>query len=201
MRAILIDWVVSVTWQFRLAPETLYLAIWVLDRFFEKHQVPKKRLQLAGATAIFIAGKFEEVYYPSLADFVAVCDDLYKGFEFLKMEQQILKVIDFQLDRPLAPHFLRRGSKASHADGRTHMMGKYLCELAQIDYECAQWKPSLLAATALYVSLRLHKSDGEVWSATTEHYTNYSQAQVEKHAVHLCQLLLNAPNSKQQVRF
>lgn len=209
MRAILINWIISVHDSYHICNETLFLAVSIIDRFFEREEVPKARIQLVGATALFIACKFEEVYYPPISDFVSVCDNLYNKRDFFRMELKILKAIDFELGRPLPLHFLRRGSKAAHSDGRTHMMAKYLCELALIEYECAHWNPSLLAATSLYISLHINgKNDADlkesavesIWNATIEHYTGYSEEQVAKHSTVLCKLLLSIENSKFQVR-
>ena len=59
MRAILVDWIVEVHLKFRLTPETLYLAINIIDRYLEREQVERKRLQLVGVTALLVACKFE----------------------------------------------------------------------------------------------------------------------------------------------
>lgn len=36
MRAILVDWLVEVHFKFRLATETLYIAVRIIDRYLEK---------------------------------------------------------------------------------------------------------------------------------------------------------------------
>lgn len=59
MRAILADWLVEVQESFELNHETLYLAVKIIDRFLMKVQVAKGQLQLLGATATFIACKFD----------------------------------------------------------------------------------------------------------------------------------------------
>lgn len=44
MRAILIDWLVDVHLKFKLVPETLYLAVNIIDRYIEKKEVLKEKL-------------------------------------------------------------------------------------------------------------------------------------------------------------
>lgn len=44
MRAILVDWLVDVHVKFKLLPETLFIAVSVLDRFLEKQKVTKGKL-------------------------------------------------------------------------------------------------------------------------------------------------------------
>ena len=36
MRAILVDWLVEVHVKFKLVPETLYLTVWLIDKYLEK---------------------------------------------------------------------------------------------------------------------------------------------------------------------
>ncbi|XP_017488877.1 PREDICTED: G2/mitotic-specific cyclin-B2-like, partial [Rhagoletis zephyria] len=185
MRSILINWILQVHQSFNLAPETLYICVSIIDRFLARELVQKTRLQLVGVTALFIASKYEEIYYPEIGQFVDMCDKLYTKRDIIKMELEILGKLKFELGRPLPLHFLRRISKAAKADGRTHMLAKYLCELTLVEYECAHWNPSLLAATALYLSLRLMELekngslsplsvDAEAfWTPTIEHYSGY----------------------------
>lgn len=210
MRSILINWLTNVHISFQLCSETFYIAVSLIDRYMAREAVPKGRIQLVGITSLFIASKFEEIYYPEISEFVTVCDKLYTKRDIIKMELEMLGKLNFELGRPLPAHFLRRGSKAAHADGRTHMLAKYLCELSLADYDTAHWNPSLLAATALYVSLRLIELERStslttldqdtVWTPTIEHYTGYLHSTVVKHASILCRCLVNAESSKQQVR-
>ncbi|RWS13150.1 G2/mitotic-specific cyclin-B-like protein [Dinothrombium tinctorium] len=197
MRSVLIDWIINVHYQFRLLPETLYLGISIMDRFFQKESVNKNKIQLVGVTAFFIASKFEEIYPPDIKDFVVICDQLYHKRDILKMEMVILKALKFELGRPLPLHFLRRNSKAAHADSRIHTMAKYLMELTLVEYECAHWKPSLLAAVALYVTLRMI-GDGYTWTPTLEYYSNYSEKQLIPYAAQLCKVILKSEKSKFQ---
>ncbi|OTF83569.1 G2/mitotic-specific cyclin-B-like protein [Euroglyphus maynei] len=217
MRSVLVNWINGIHRSFHLSPETLYLAISIVDRVLSRESVEKNQLQLLGATAIFVASKYEEVFYPDIKDFVIICDNLYTKREILQMEIRILKVTDFELSGPSPLYFLRRGSKAAHADSRVHMMGKFFCELSVIDYQCAQWVPSLIAATSLFVALKLNNDenyvsnsqkqlaadslDTSIWTPTIEHYTGYTINDVRKHAGILCRLIISSETSKHQVIF
>lgn len=56
MRAILVDWLNEVHQKFRCVPETLYLTIYLMDRFLERETVERSRLQLVGVTALLVRG-------------------------------------------------------------------------------------------------------------------------------------------------
>jgi cyclin B len=68
MREILVDWIVEVHYKYQMKGETLFLAISLIDRFLEKRHVMRNKLQLVGVAALLIAGKYEEVYPPRVAD-------------------------------------------------------------------------------------------------------------------------------------
>lgn len=44
MRGILVDWVIEVHLKFKYFPETLYLAINLIDRYLERTQILRNRL-------------------------------------------------------------------------------------------------------------------------------------------------------------
>lgn len=81
MRSILVDWLVEVHLKFKLVPETLYLTINLIDRYLERQEVSRPKLQLVGVTSLLIASKYEEIYPPELRDLVYICDRAYTRTE------------------------------------------------------------------------------------------------------------------------
>lgn len=81
MRSILVDWLVEVHLKFKLVPETLYLTVNLIDRYLERKEVTRPKLQLVGVTALLIASKYEEIYPPELRDLVYICDRAYTRTE------------------------------------------------------------------------------------------------------------------------
>lgn len=76
----------------------------------------RSKLQLVGATAMYIASKFEEILPPELADFTYITDDTYTKVQIVRMERVILKILDFNLAAPTTHTFLLRYLKASEVD-------------------------------------------------------------------------------------
>ena len=70
MRSILFDWLVEVHMKFKLVPETLFMTCGLIDRYLEKEQVMRDRLQLVGIAAMFIASKYEEIFAPEYRSLV-----------------------------------------------------------------------------------------------------------------------------------
>ena len=77
MRSVLVDWLVEVGDEFSLQTSTLYQAVGLVDRFLSLMSVLRGKLQLVGATAMYMAAKLEEIYPPELADFAYITDNTY----------------------------------------------------------------------------------------------------------------------------
>uniref|UniRef100_UPI00358FFD63 G2/mitotic-specific cyclin-B2-like n=1 Tax=Myxine glutinosa TaxID=7769 RepID=UPI00358FFD63 len=176
MRAILVDWLIQVHFKFRLLQETLYMAIAVIDRFLQKRRVSVKEVQLVGVTGMLIACKYEEMYAPTIEDFVFITDKAYQKIQIRKMEEVMLRELDFNLGRPLPLHFLRRATVAAKADFEHHTLAKYLMELTLIDYDMVHFYPSQVAAAALCLSQKiLNRLE---WTVTLQAYTGYAEADI-----------------------
>ncbi|KXT07334.1 hypothetical protein AC578_513 [Pseudocercospora eumusae] len=177
MRGILVDWLLEVHARFRLLPETLFLAVNIIDRFLSCKVVQLDRLQLVGVTAMFIASKYEEVLSPHVQNFVHVADDGFKDTEILSAERFVLSTLDYDLSYPNPMNFLRRISKADNYDIQTRTLGKYLLEIGCLDHRFLKYPPSQVAAAAMYLA-RLALDRGE-WDATLAKYAGYTEADIQ----------------------
>ncbi|XP_068621011.1 G2/mitotic-specific cyclin-B3 [Battus philenor] len=180
MRALLVDWMVEVQESFELNHETLYLAVKLVDLFLtrstrtrpEKEHLTKEELQLLGASALFIASKFDERIPPLVDDFLYICDGAYTLGQLLKMEMNILRVVDFDLGIPLSYRFLRRYARCARVSMPTLTLARFVLEQCLLEYGLLSHSDSKMAAAALYIALRM-KSLGN-WSSTLQYYTGYT---------------------------
>ncbi len=149
MRSILVDWLVEVHMKFRLLPETLYLCVNIIDRYLEKVAVNRNRLQLVGVTALLIACKYEEIYPPEVKDCVYITDRAYTRQDVLDMEAEIVKTLKFCLTVPTGHPFLQRFLHIVKASPMTRNLANYYMERMLQEHSALDFKPSLLAATAV----------------------------------------------------
>lgn len=176
MRSILMDWLVQVHHRFGLLPETLYLCVNYVDRFLSSKIISLDRIQLVGATALFIAAKYEEINCPSVWEVVFMVEQRYTAERILEAERLMLYVLRFELGWPGPMSFLRRISKADDYDLETRTMAKYFLELTIMDERFVSSPPSFLAAGAHCLArLMLGKGD---WSAAHIHYSGYTYSQL-----------------------
>lgn len=152
MRGILVDWLIEVHTRFRLLPETLFLAVNIIDRFLSTEVVALDRLQLVGVAAMFIASKYEEVLSPHVANFSHVADETFTDKEILDAERHILATLEYNMSFPNPMHFLRRISKADNYDIHTRTLGKYLMEISLLDHRFMAYRQSHVGAAAMYLA-------------------------------------------------
>jgi hypothetical protein len=177
MRGILVDWLLEVHTRFRLLPETLFLAVNIIDRFLSAKIVQLDRLQLVGVTAMFIASKYEEVLSPHVQNFRHVADDGFTEDEILSAERFVLAALNYDLSYPNPMNFLRRISKADNYDIQTRTLGKYLLEIGCLDHRFLAYPPSQIAAASMYLA-RLVLERGP-WDATLTHYSGYTEEEIQ----------------------
>jgi len=171
MRGILMDWLIQVHARFRLLPETLFLAVNVVDRFLSTRVVSLVRLQLVGITAMFIAAKYEEILAPSVTNFIYCSDSTYTEKDIIDAEKYILRSIDYNLSYPNPINFLRRSSKADNYDLQVRTVAKYLVEISCVDWRMLPHPPSQIAAAGMWFARLILEKDEwvrryrRVWNA------------------------------------
>ena len=159
-------------------PETLYLAVHLVDRYLEREQTTRSRLQLVGATALFLAAKYEETRPMPASDFVWISADAFTCGAVLRMESLMLARLDFRLTAPNAFVFVTRFAKvagiATTPRSKTELLAHYLVELTLQEYKMLKYLPSTICASAVYLAL---KTCGHTpWTADLERHSTYTEA-------------------------
>ncbi|CAE6441047.1 unnamed protein product [Rhizoctonia solani] len=188
LRGILMDWLIQVHERFRLLPETLFIAVNLIDRFLSTRVVSLAKLQLVGITSLFVAAKYEEIMVPTLQDFLRVTDSSYSGDEILTAEKYLLRTLGWDLSYPNPMGFLRRANKAEDYDADTRTLAKFLIEISVVEERLLKYTPSMLAAAGLWLArLILDKPE---WNANLEHYSGYPESKLVRCANVMVNFLL-----------
>jgi cyclin B len=169
MRSILVDWLVEVHNRFKLHTQTLWLSVNILDRYLERVQIIRSKLQLVGVSALLIASKHEEIYPPEVKDCVYITDYAYNRKEVLIMETAILNILEYKVSIPTGYHFLSRYLNCIQASERVRHLANYYAErnLQESDMLCVL--PHKFAAASVYAALMQQNHDclgishGSVW--------------------------------------
>jgi len=159
MRKTLILWLIEVHYTHGLRPETLYLAVNILDRLSSALILSRSMYQLVGITSLWLAAKYEENHgrVPSLRRLVATCANAYTESDLIKMEKQIFSSLNGFLESPGAESFLRsecqiRGIGGQGNGARLRCVARYLLECTLCNVDSILIRPSRMAMGALLVA-------------------------------------------------
>ena len=158
MREILFDWLIEVHKKYKLSDNTLYITGNLIDRFTErKPELKRTKYQLLGVSALFIAGKYNDIYPPESKDYSYITDDAYTKKEVVEMEMEILKELNYTITFPTQYNFLEIYRKLLNMDDKTYHLSFYCIDICFINYNMIKYKPSFLAAASCLLSFRLLK--------------------------------------------
>uniref|UniRef100_A0A5B7CG46 Putative G2/mitotic-specific cyclin C13-1-like n=1 Tax=Davidia involucrata TaxID=16924 RepID=A0A5B7CG46_DAVIN len=185
MRDILLDWLVEVAEEYKLVSDTLYVTVSYVDRFLSKHSLNRNKLQLLGVSCMLIASKYEEISPPHAEDFCYITDNTYTKEEVVSMERDVLKFLNFEMGTPTTKTFLRIFTRAAQENRKIsnlqfEFLGCYLAELSLLDYGCMRFLPSMVAASAIFLSRFTIQPKMHPWSLALQHYSSYRPFQLKE---------------------
>ncbi|KAL0910695.1 hypothetical protein M5K25_018776 [Dendrobium thyrsiflorum] len=161
-----------------LMPETLYLTLQIMDRYLSNQTVKRRALQFVGINSMLIACKYvEKRGSPKVHELVSISRMTYNKSYILKMEKSILNKLDWSLTVPTMYVFLVRFIKAAHGDKQMEQMTFFFSELALMHYSMIIYKPSMVAASAVYAA-RCALKILPFWSKTLEYHTGFKSYQL-----------------------
>lgn len=169
-RELFVNFMVELQAKLVLGDRTLALAMNYIDRYMVDEQVFTSGLLTLGITAIFMATKFEEVDRIPLLLFVEVTDHSCTAPEIQAMELKILQRLRFRLASCTPLSFFQYLGCLPFEDCAVKHFGQYLIELSYLNREITmQYKPSQIAAAALFVSLEFLSPPGLATLAQCRH--------------------------------
>lgn len=80
-------------------------------------------------------------------------------------------------------------------------MSKYFIELASVEYSMIHYLPSIIAAAAVFMTIKLkhpRERDQSLWSTTMQFYTKYKLNDLRPVIGALAKIVLNAPSAKEK---
>ena len=103
----------------------------------------------------------------------------------------MLSVLDFNIQITSSYRFLERFAKIAKADTLIFNLSRYLIELSLVNYKMLRFTNSNLAASALYLAMKMTKQQNP-WTDQLVKYTHFKESQVRSCAKELFILLQEA---------
>ena len=109
MRPYLLDFLVEAHAAFQLLPETLFLAVNLLDRYCSRRVVYKRHYQLVGCAALLISAKYgdKKDRVPTVRELKSMCCALYDDEMFTQMEWHVLQTLNWAVGHTTVDAFLQ----------------------------------------------------------------------------------------------
>jgi len=191
-RSALIDWLVEEHQNFGLRTETLFLAVRIFDTFLQRRNVASRDLRLLGVVALLIASKFEDIDPPEIRELAYITGHQCTSEDIKRMEVVVLSVLQFDIAKPTALHFMSRYWRASQCSELQSRLIHYIVELALVEDIVLQHPAHRLAAAAVVVANRL-AGQSPAWPQTMVNYTGQSEDELHECAAGLHRIFRDSP--------
>ena len=151
MRPYLLDFLIEAHTAFELLPETLFLAVNLLDRYCSRRVVYKRHYQLVGCCALLIAAKFgdRKENVPTIRELKKMCCALYDEDMFTQMEWHVLQTLQWVIGHPTIDGFHQAALEGFDYDAEVEHMATYISEIAMFHKEFIAIRPSNMARASL----------------------------------------------------
>lgn len=157
MRTVLIDWIIDVHNKLNLLPETLYLAINLIDRFLSIRVVSLGKLQLVGVSGLLIASKYQEITSPSIATLVVITDRSFTENEILRAEKYMLHCLEYRIGFPSPLNWLRRCVQSPEEE----KISMLILDMTLLDERFIPFSPSIIGCAAAYVAIEVFRKENQ----------------------------------------
>ncbi|KAI9810045.1 MAG: hypothetical protein M1827_006743 [Pycnora praestabilis] len=182
MRPYLLDFLIEAHSSFQLLPETLYLAVNLLDRYCSKRVVYKRHYQLVACCALLIAAKYgdRKEHVPTIRELKGMCCSLYDDDMFIQMEWHVLATLDWAIGHPTVDSFLQLALSEAAYDPEVEHMAWFICEIAMFHRDFVATPSSVMARASLALSrciLNRSQPRHSEWAANYDSVTLVSLSQ------------------------
>ena len=95
-RAFLIEWLIDMNRKFRTLPETLYVSVYIVDRYLSLKPIIKSQLHILGIASQVLAARYEQFHEPVIKEYLeAGGENKFSQAQVLEMMQDILMTLQF----------------------------------------------------------------------------------------------------------
>jgi hypothetical protein len=161
MRTILIDWLFEVNKKLKFREETFYITVNIIDSYLSQKFVPRKKFQLLGVTALFIATKLNEIFTGKAKDYAFITNNAYKESEIIDMEEDICKVLSFNFIIPNCLSFFQIISNKIGIDKdlNEYNFGKFIIQCFLMSSKSLIYNYSTISTATCYLIMKLFDNE------------------------------------------
>lgn len=172
-----------------LTSQSIFRAINYVDRYSEKKKILRDQVGIIGITSLFIAGKYEQMDYFTVNDFVVFASFVKEPKKaILQTETLLLTALEFKLQCPTVLTFLEHYRVVC---GLHHLVGvvilaDYFVHIFLGEPGFLDFKPSKIAAAAFLLGMKTAKLNSKdrkavipTWDEKIRNYTKYNEEDLQ----------------------
>uniref|UniRef100_A0A0N5A5L7 CYCLIN domain-containing protein n=1 Tax=Parastrongyloides trichosuri TaxID=131310 RepID=A0A0N5A5L7_PARTI len=179
--------------KFAFRSETTSLAMAIYDDCWRYRLVDASNSKILAIASLYIATKYEEVKIPAIEDFAKQVSNDCTRDDVSKAEVDILKLIDFNVIRPLSVEISRNFAIGLKYPSIGSLVLDYICFSVAADNSTAHLKPSLVASCAVIIACEIFNIKPD--SDRLHLMRNISGNDFDKFLPIVCEVIINNINS------
>jgi hypothetical protein len=173
MRETMVDWMIDIHRKYGMHPETLFVAVHILDLYLCRLDLDKSSYQRLACAALVLAAKSDERTCPPLDEFVHLADNSFAVESLRQMEASAFDIVGSHVHPILPIQFLNRYLNLLNADDDVSTVAFITCDVLLLDPVFIGVKPSYLAACILAFALGMVQGAPR-WKSLLESNTGYT---------------------------
>lgn len=176
-RSLLIDWIIDAHFRLELSQETLYITIRIIDTMMLKNDFTDEKLQLLAITALFLAGKYEEVAVPTIETIKCLGEYKFCEDTIYKAEKYVLFSLDYKIPAYCPLIIIRFLNRIDDYDNTIRNAAKYMLELGNLYKELLPHCNYVKSTVSYYIAKKMFgKNDFEMFW----YYCPYQKTLIEQ---------------------
>ena len=153
-RQVIVEWMYRVTKKISLPFEVLYSSVALLDRILTSFPIKKENFQLTAITCLWIHNKLDERHrHYMLGLYVAVCQEMYKKEDFMRIESEIFNFFhgqtNFRTSLPLLSILLDQFHSMEYAK-----LAQFFLDVSLLSFKFSELPVSHVAGIAIACAMQ-----------------------------------------------
>lgn len=154
-RSAIIQTLIKYNFHWGLNPDSIFLAVNIIDRYTAKTELEKDEYKLVSLAAFMIGSKYEDVYSPNVKSISNIYDFQFEPDLILEKESQILSALDYSLLYTSSYKILKMIFHLSKIqDQKIYYLSELFLELSLIDLNILKYPQRKRAIAAFMISKR-----------------------------------------------
>lgn len=157
-RNILVDWLVRVSEDLKLMPESLFCSVCILDAMLARNpSLLLAEVHLWGISCFLLGAKYHEEEPPKVADLAYMASNLYDERIIVSKERDVFRIMGCNINVPEEMSYWKEVSAASDTSMISYAMGRNLLQLLAL--RSSRFLPSVTATAVRWLMSTIY---GEV---------------------------------------